>query len=94
MLYRNDHPLKQGDFGDAPRAFPGLRLYGLHGGEKPECNLRANPGTQFEWHGDRDREGALYVKGRGSGTEGWVEVATLPEQDCDDDATRPPTKRP
>ena len=94
MLYRNDHPLKQGDFGESPRAFPGLRLYGLHGSAKPECNLRANPGTLFEWHDDRDREGAVYVKERGSGTEGWVEVATQPERGCDDDATRLPIKRP
>jgi parallel beta-helix repeat protein len=82
MLYRNTHDLKQGDFGSSQVAFPGLRLYGLHGSDKPECTRRANPGTLFEWHDDRDREGALYVKARGKGTEGWVEVGTHPEESC------------
>jgi hypothetical protein len=88
MLYRNkDHDLKQGDFGTSPRAFPGLRLYGLHGSDKPECSRRANPGTLFEWHDDRDREGALFVKARGKETEGWVQVGTLPEE------KRPPEEK-
>jgi hypothetical protein len=89
MLYRNTHDLKQGDFGESPQAFPGLRLYGLHGKDKPECNLRANPGTMFEWHDDRDCEGALFVKEHGNGSEGWVEVATKPEEEC-----RPPAGNP
>jgi parallel beta-helix repeat protein len=91
MLYRNkEHDVKQGDFGTAPRAFPGLRLHGLHGSDKPECNRRANPGTLFEWHDDRDREGALFVKARGKETEGWVEVGTLPEENCPPEEKRPP----
>jgi parallel beta-helix repeat protein len=88
MLYRNDHDLRQGDFGTSPRAFPALRLYGLHGSERPECNLRANPGTLFEWHGDR--EGALYLKQRGNGTEGWVEATTQPEGKCPPSTKKPP----
>jgi hypothetical protein len=54
---------------------------------RPERSLRANPGTLFEWHDDRDEsdnghggEGALYVKEHGSGDTGWVEVATRPGQ--------------
>jgi parallel beta-helix repeat protein len=92
MLYRNGQDLKQGPFGKAQRAFPGLRLYGLHGGELPECNRPANPGTLFEWHGERG-QGALYVKERGSDTEGWVEVTTQPEQGCEDKPARLPIKR-
>jgi parallel beta-helix repeat protein len=80
MLYDNDQDLMQGDFGERPTSLPGVRLYGLHGTEQPERSLRANPGTLFEWHDDRDGKGALYVKEHGSGDTGWVEVATRPEQ--------------
>ena len=74
MLYRNEQDFVHGPYGKGPRAFPGLRLYGLHGSVEPECHLVANPGTLFEWHDERDQEGALYVKERGSGTKGWVRV--------------------
>ena len=76
MLYDNDQDLRQGDHGERPTSLPGVRLYGLHGTEKPERSLRANAGTLFEWHDDTDGKGALYVKERGSGDTGWVEVAT------------------
>jgi parallel beta-helix repeat protein len=87
MLDDNEHDLKQGDFRRSPTspltALPGLRLYGLHGNEKPNAKLRANPGTLFEWHDDRDKsddgKGALYVKEHGSGETGWVKVAGHPE---------------
>jgi parallel beta-helix repeat protein len=78
MLYDNcERDLLQGDFGVPLRALPGLRLYGLHGSEKPTCSLRANPGTLFEWHDDREGEGALYVKRRGSGDTGWARVTAV-----------------
>lgn len=68
MLYRNTQDLVHGPYGKDPRAFPGLRLHGLHGNVEPECQLVAHPGTLFEWHDERDQAGALYVKVRGSGT--------------------------
>jgi hypothetical protein len=52
----------------------------------------ANPGTLFEWHDERGRLGALYVKERGGGTEGWVRVATHAAQPCDDVPPRLPIK--
>jgi len=82
MLYDNDEELKQGDFKMQARSLPGVRLFGLHGTETPECTRRANPGTLFELHDDRNGTGALYVKALGSGTTGWVEVSTQPEQPC------------
>jgi parallel beta-helix repeat protein len=82
MLYRNTHDLMQGGYGDSPRAIPRQRLYGMHGTSDPECTLPANPGTLFEWHDERDRAGTLYVKARGSSTEGWVRVSTEPERPC------------
>ena len=82
MLYRNTQDLVHGPYGKSPRAFPGLRLYGLHGNVEPECQLVAHPGTLFEWHDERDQAGALYVKVRGSGTRGWVRVETQAEKPC------------
>jgi parallel beta-helix repeat protein len=82
MLYRNAQDFVHGPYGKSPRAFPGLRLYGLHGSVEPECHLVANPGTLFEWHDERDQAGALYVKVRGSGTSGWVRVETQAEKRC------------
>ena len=78
MLYRNEHDLVQGGFGGAQRAIPRVRLYGMHGTFNPELVLMANPGTLFEWHDARERIGALFVKARGSGTDGWVLVSTEP----------------
>jgi parallel beta-helix repeat protein len=82
MLYDNGQDLKQGDFRETPTTLPGVRLYGLHGNEEPNGKLRANPGTLFEWHDDRDEphddqhgKGALYLKEHGSGDTGWVKVA-------------------
>lgn len=92
MLYRNAQDLMHGPYGKSRRAFPGLRLYGLHGSDEPECHLVANPGTLFEWHDKRGRLGALYVKERGSGTEGWVRVAAHAEQQCEDVPPRLPIK--
>ena len=75
MLHDNHEDLRQGGAQDPPRSLPGVRLYGLHGNEKPdEKELPANPGTLYERHeGD---QGALYVKEAGSGTEGWARVTT------------------
>lgn len=82
MLYDNDEELKQGNFKTQARTLPGVRLFGLHGTETPECTRRANPGTLFQLHDDHNGTGALYVKALGSGTTGWVEVSTQPEQPC------------
>ena len=92
MLYRNTQDLKHGPYGKGPRAFPGLRLYGLHGSVEPDCNLVAHPGTLFEWHDERDQAGALYVKVRGSGTRGWVRVETQAEKPCLDLPPKLPIK--
>jgi parallel beta-helix repeat protein len=78
MLYDNDEDLQQGDPEEHPLAIPGLRLYGLHGSKDPDETLRAHPGTLFEWH--KSGDGALYVKQQGSGADGWVKVATQPDQ--------------
>lgn len=60
--YREDHMARQYE----PTASD------LHGSLTPEGNVKAEPGTLYEWHDAG--QGAAYVKADGAVTTGWKRV--------------------
>lgn len=75
MLYDNNVKDIRHEFFRGEYPLTGVRQYGLHGSVKPEGQILANPGTEYEWHDGED--GAVYVKTAGeASTDGWRRVST------------------
>ena len=71
MLDENEVDIRHQQPG-AGEPLTGVRIHGLHGSLNPEGNVKAEPGTLYEWH-DADQGGA-YVKAAGVETTGWKRV--------------------
>lgn len=69
MLYDNVLDFRGGTL--EPQS--GIRTFGLVGTSLPEGEIRANPGTLYQWHTGND--GALFLKESGEdNTTGWSQV--------------------
>jgi hypothetical protein len=71
MLDENDVPIRHQE-GGVGEPLTEVRMHGLHGSLTPEGNVKAEPGTLYEWHDAG--QGAAYVKADGAETTGWKRV--------------------
>ena len=71
MLDENDVPIRHQESG-VGEPLTEVRMHGLHGSLTPEGNVKAEPGTLYEWHDAG--QGAAYIKADGAETTGWKRV--------------------
>jgi hypothetical protein len=71
MLDENDVDIRHQESG-VGEPLTEVRMHGLHGSLNPEGNVKAEPGTLYEWHDAG--QGAAYVKADGVETTGWKRV--------------------
>jgi hypothetical protein len=71
MLHENDVDIRHQESG-VGEPLTEVRIHGLHGSLNPEGNVKAEPGTIYEWHDGN--QGGAYVKAEGMERTGWKRV--------------------
>jgi hypothetical protein len=71
MLHENGVDIRHQQSG-AGEPLREVRIHGLHGSSDPEGNVKAEPGTLYEWHDGA--QGGAFVKAAGTEKTGWKRV--------------------